>query len=149
MLDSPQLRGNVLSTINGVQYDQRRYLTIWDLESRELAVFFQFYLTKGLIYEGYVSVESEALFWLLQNVLHNFNGGHYVNDKGPGVVISMWLMSIVPSCEHIYFRFDSIGVEGQLTLSRYDNVERVGFSSRIFRQMGWDGMKMNKSSLEN
>jgi hypothetical protein len=99
-------------------------------------VFFQFYLTKGLIYRGYVSIESEALFWLLQNVLYDF-GGYHLNDNVSGGVISMWLMNIIPSKDHINFRFDSIGVEHREILSRYDNVKRMEFGSRISREMGW------------
>jgi hypothetical protein len=99
-------------------------------------VFFQFYLTKGLIYEGYVSIENDAIFWLLQNVLYDFDGYH-LNDKVHGGVISTWLMSIVPSKDHIHFMFDSIEVEQREILKKYDNVKRVGFGSRISREMGW------------
>ena len=141
MLDSLELRRNVLSAISGYRCSRSLYPTIRKLDfHQEEVVFFQFYLTKGLIYQDFVSICSETLFWLSQNVLYDFIGDYCVDDTVPAGAISTWLMSIVPSCEHIYFRFDSIGVEGQLILSRYDNVERVGFSSRIFRQMGWDGM---------
>ena len=140
MLDSYQLRRNVVSTINGVRYDYDRgfYPTVKDLDPQEEVVFFQFYLTKGLIHRDYVSIESEALFWLLQNVLYDFIN-YYVTDKVSIGIISTWLMSIVPSSDHIhsFFIFDSIGVEIQLILSRYDNVKRWGFSNEFSRQMGW------------
>jgi hypothetical protein len=138
MLDSPQLRRIVVSTINGVQYDQSRYLTYWwNLDPQNHVVFFQFYLAKGLIYRHFVSIESEALFWLLQNVLYDFTGDYHLTDKVHGGVISTWLMSIVPSKDHIHFMFDSIKVEHREILKKYDNVKRVGFSSRISREMGW------------
>jgi hypothetical protein len=139
MLDSPQLRRDVVSAINGAyRLLYYPFRTVRNLKFREQVMFFQFYLTKGLIYEGYVSVESEALFWLLQNVSHDFIDGYHLIDKGRGGVISMWLMSIVPSNDHIFFMFEPIGVEEQEILSRYDNVNRVGFSSEFSRQMGWN-----------
>jgi hypothetical protein len=101
-------------------------------------MFFQFYLTKGLIYEGYVSVESEALFWLLQNVSHDFIDGYHLIDTVLVGVISTWLMNIIPSCEHINFKFDSIKVEHREILKKYDNVKRTGFTSQISREMGWE-----------
>jgi hypothetical protein len=139
MPDSSQLRRIVVSAINGVQYDQSRYLTYWwNLDPQNQVVFFQFYLAKGLIYRHFVSVESEALFWLLQNVLYDFTGDYRVYANVHGGIISTWLMNIVPSGEHINFKFDSIGVEHREILKKYDNVKRVGFSSRISREMGWD-----------
>jgi hypothetical protein len=139
MLDSPQLRGNVLSTIIDDEHHRLSpYPTVQELDSQgEQVVFFQFYLTKGLIYQDFVFICGETLFWLLQNVLYDFVD-YVVYDKRPGVVISMWLMSIVPGGDHIHFSFNSFGVEGRLILSRYDNMN-AWFSNRIAREMGWVG----------
>jgi hypothetical protein len=127
MLDSPQLRGNVLSTITDDEYHRwSSHPDVRNLGSRDQVVFFQFYLTKGLIYGGYVNIESEALFWLFQNVLYILNGYVVYNTVSGGVISNTWLMSIVPSGDHIHFMFDSI-VKERLILSKYDNVERAGF----------------------
>jgi len=103
-----------------------------ELILKEQVIFFQYYLTKGLIYSYLAHIKSETLFWLFQSTgLDEMNPGEYCIDADiPRGLFATWLFEIAPSFGNVTFADETVSLEDCEVLSKYDNV-REGIINTI------------------
>jgi hypothetical protein len=95
-----------------------------ELILKDQVTFFQYYLTKGLIYSYLSHLKSETLFWLFQST--GLDGmspdGYCVDGDISRAVSTTWLFQIAPSFQYVMFIVETVSLENYRELSKYDNV---------------------------
>jgi hypothetical protein len=95
-----------------------------ELVPRDQVVFFQFYLTKGLFYDGDVVIDDFPLFWLMQNI----EVENYIDMEVDGLASAKWLFEVEPNLVGMRFRYLLVrDFEDDKLIGRYDNINRREF----------------------